>query len=360
VTRHRVAAVQAEPVWLDIEKTTEKTEHLIESAARNGAELVAFPETWLPGYPVFLWSHPVYQQAPFVARFHANSTAVDGEHIQRIRNCARHHGITVVLGFSEKDGGSLYMSQILIGTEGEVLQHRRKLKPTHAERTLFGEGDGSGLRVVDSAVGRLGALNCYEHLQPLSKFAMYAQNEQVHVAGWPCLGILGQVPMLASEAVVAASRTYAYEGSAYVLLASQIMSESGAEVFASASGEPCPIYTGGGGIAAVFAPDTTQLTTPLDPFEEGLVFADIDLQAIDLAKNFVDPAGHYARPDVTRLYVDGRPRHAFVHRLADEDASEIEAPATVDQDGASVAPKQSSDELPPASVPAVAVSPPAG
>jgi aliphatic nitrilase len=313
MTVHRVATVQAEPVWLDIDATTDKTERLMEAAAEGGAQLVGFPETWLPGYPVFLWSHPVYEQDAFVGRYYANSTAVDGEHIRRIRECALRLGITAVVGFSEKDGGSLYMSQVLIGPDGEVLLHRRKLKPTHAERALFGEGDGSSLRVVDSQVGRLGTLNCFEHLQPLSKFAMYAQNEQVHVAGWPCLGILGQVPALGSEAIIAATRTYAHEGSAFVLLASQIMSEAGAQTFATSTGGGCPIYTGGGGIARIFGPDTSLLTEPLDPQQEGIVFADIDLSAIDAAKNFLDPAGHYARPDVTQLLLDNRPRRAMIH-----------------------------------------------
>lgn len=208
----RVAAVQAEPVWLNIEATVDKTISLIGEAAGAGASLVAFPETWIPGYPVFLWTLPAPEQMPYVGRYHANSMTVASEHMRRIREAARASGIAVVIGYSEKAFGTLYIAQTLIGAEGQILIHRRKLKPTHVERTLFGEGDGSDLQVVDTPLGRVGALNCWEHLQPLTKYAMYAQNEQVHVAGWPCFGILGAVPALSPTANMNVSSTYALEG----------------------------------------------------------------------------------------------------------------------------------------------------
>lgn len=299
----RVAAVQAEPGWFDLEATVDKTVTLIAEAAAQGADLVAFPETWLPGYPVFLFTHAVPEQMPFVARYHAACPAIDGPQVARIRAAAREHGITVVLGLSEKAHGTLYMAQAVIGPDGAILLHRRKLKPTHAERTLFGESDGSGLQVVDTPIGRLGALNCWEHLQPLVKFTMYAQHEQIHVAGWPCFGIMGEHPSMGGEASMAVTRTYALEGSAFVVVSTQIMSDAGAALFAVADGS-CPVYTGGGGLARVYAPDGALLTEPLEPTREGLVVADLDLAAIDLAKAFADPVGHYSRPDVFRLLVD--------------------------------------------------------
>jgi nitrilase len=302
-TTVRVAAVQAEPVWLDLAATTSKTVDLIAAAAAEGAQLVAFPETWLPGYPVFLWAYPVPQQLPFFARYHANSPSIDGPEIARIKAAALQHQVTVVLGMSEKSHGTLYMAQAIIGPDGEMLLHRRKLKPTHAERTLFGESDGSGLRVVETPLGRLGALNCWEHLQPLVKHAMYAQHEQIHVAGWPCFGIFGDHNSLGSEASMAVSRTYALEGSAFVAVATQIMSDEGAMVFA-VDGAPSSIYSGGGGFARILGPDGGLLTAPLDPSTEGIVVADIDLDAIDLAKSFLDPVGHYSRPDVFQVSID--------------------------------------------------------
>lgn len=311
-TTVRAAAVQAEPVWFDLPGTVEKTIDLIGQAADRGADLVAFPETWIPGYPIFLWTHIVLEQMPFVAKYHENSLTVNGPEMSPIRAAARKHGIMVYLGYSERAGSSLYMSQTLIGADGGVVLHRRKLKPTHVERSLFGESDGSGLKVVDTPLGRIGALCCWEHLQPLSKYAMYSQNEQIHVAAWPCFGILKQVCSLSEESNMAATRTYALEGSSFVVASTQIISRDNIALFAAGDGTPSPVVQGGGGFARIYGPDGSLLTEPLDEYTEGLVVADLDSTAILLAKNAADPAGHYARPDVTQLVFDNRPRQAVI------------------------------------------------
>ncbi|MCL6737476.1 carbon-nitrogen hydrolase family protein [Streptomyces neyagawaensis] len=309
---YRVAAVQAEPVWLDIDATVDKTVELIADAADQGAALVAFPETWIPGYPLFLWLGPVAGQMPYIARYHANSMTTEGKHLTAIRQAARRHDISVAIGYSEKDHGSLYMSQSIIGPDGEVLLHRRKLKPTHVERSLFGESDGSHLKVVDTHLGRLGALNCWEHLQPLNKYAMYAQHEQVHIACWPAFGLYkGIAYSLGAEANMAATQTYALEGSCFVVAPTQVLSAEGVEIFASTD-EQRALLTPGSGSSRIFGPDGSSLGKPLDEHAEGLVLADIDLAFIDLAKNAADPAGHYAKPDATRLLHDNRPKSAVV------------------------------------------------
>lgn len=311
-TTYRVAAVQAEPVWLDADATVEKTIGLIEDAAAQDVALVAFPETWIPGYPAFLWLGSVFSQMPYVARYHASSPTVDGKHLTAIRHAARRAGITVTLGYSEKDHGSLYMAQTLIAPDGAVLLHRRKLKPTHVERSLFGEGDGSHLKVVDTPLGRIGALNCWEHLQPLNKYAMYAQHEQVHIAAWPAFGLArGIVYALSAEVNMAATQTYALEGSCFVIAPTQVLGERGIETFVTTD-EQRAFVTAGGGSSRIFGPDGRPLGKPLDDHAEGLVVADIDLSLIDLAKNATDPAGHYARTDATRLLHDDRPKPAVV------------------------------------------------
>lgn len=316
----RIATVQAEPIWFDLAATTDKTIDLITDAARADAELIAFPETWLPGYPLFLWSHTPAEQAGFVAGYHENSVDVDGPEVTRIRESARTNKIWVVLGFSERAHGTLYISQLIIDDEGAVRLHRRKLKPTHVERSLFGEGDGSSLQVVSSSFGRLGALNCWEHLQPLVKFAMYAQNEQIHVASWPCFSIPAHHYTLTSEASMAASQTYAMEGGSFVIVAAQIMTAAGADRL----GVPSSILAAGpgAGVARVYAPDGAMITELLAAEQEGLVFADLDLAAVAAAKAYADPVGHYSRPDVFEFHVDRTKREpAHLSNVSSESAT---------------------------------------
>lgn len=313
VTQLRVAAVQAEPVWMDLDATVDKTIELIRRAAQDGVNLIAFPETWIPGYPAFLWTVSIPETMNYVGRYHENSMSVDSPQMMRIREAARDNKIMVIVGFSEKAFGTLYMAQAVIGTNGHVILHRRKLKPTHVERTLFGEGDGSDIKVVDTEFGRVGALNCWEHFQPLTKYAMYAQNEQIHVSGWPCFGVLDMVPALSHDTnVFGASKVYALEGSTFVLAATQIMSDEGIKNFTLADGSIPPIYNGGGGYATIFGPDSSVLSTPLAPDVEGFVTADIDLGMIDVAKNAADPTGHYSRPDVTQLVFHNKPQRVVI------------------------------------------------
>ena len=169
----RAAAVQAEPRWLDLESGVDQVVELIGQAASNGAQLVTFPETFLPGYPWWIWLDSPAWGMQFVARYSANSMTRDGAEMDRIAAAAARHHVMVVFGFSERAGGSLYMSQGFVDENGHVISVRRKLKPTHVERSVFGEGDGSDLQVHDTSLGRVGALNCWEHFQPLTKYTMF-------------------------------------------------------------------------------------------------------------------------------------------------------------------------------------------
>jgi nitrilase len=143
------AVVQAEPAWLDVAAGVDKAVGLIAEAARHGAHLIAFPETWIPGYPHFLWLGPQAWGMQFVGRYHENSIVVGDVHFQRLAQAAADADVTVVIGVSERDKGSLYMAQFVFGPDGATIATRRKLKPTHVERALFGEGDGSDLAVHD-------------------------------------------------------------------------------------------------------------------------------------------------------------------------------------------------------------------
>jgi aliphatic nitrilase len=297
----RVAAVQAAPVFMDLGGTVEKTIALMEDAARAGVQLLAFPETWVPGYPFWLWLESPAGSMRFVGEYHANSITADGPEDLAIAAAAGRLGVTVSLGVSERHGGSLYMGQWLYGPEGRVLARRRKLKPTHVERTLFGEGDGSDLRVVDTPLGRIGSLCCWEHLQPLTKYAMYSQFEQIHIAAWPSFSLYeGAAYALGPEVNTAASQLYAAEGQCFVLAACAVVSGQMIEKMCDSSAKRTLLRTGGG-YARLFGPDGAPLGAPLAPDQEGLVIADIDLGAIAYAKTAADPVGHYSRPDVLRL-----------------------------------------------------------
>ncbi len=303
----RVAAVQAAPVFLDIDATIDKAIRLAKEAAEQGVKLIAFPETWIPGYPWWIWLY-------FARNGHAICSALQRQlararlrQFKRLTTAARDLGIWMAMGYSEKSGSSLYMGQALIDDQGNVVKTRRKLKPTHVERAVFGEGDGTDLAVMQTPIGNVGMLCCWEHLQPLSKYAMYAQNEQIHVAAWPSFSVYrGAAHALSAEVNNAASQIYATEGSCFVLAPTATVSKEMHEMLCTDDLQR-QLLLEGGGFARIYGPDGASLGTPLPEKEEGLVVADIDLGMISLSKSVADPAGHYSRPDVTRLLLNKTP-----------------------------------------------------
>ncbi|KAI1246980.1 hypothetical protein MGN70_010865 [Eutypa lata] len=313
IRQWKAAISQAEPCWFDLEAGVERTISLIAEAASNGASLIAFSEVWLPGYPTFLWSGTYVENAPLVLKYMRNSMTAYGPEMLRIRQATAANKMHVVLGFSERAGGSLYLAQVIIGPDGKILLHRRKLKPTHMERTIFGDSTGDSLNnVVETPLGKIGMLNCWEHLQPLLKFHTYAQGEQVHVASWPSFAHGDSGPYsLTVAATLTATEMYAIEGQAFVLLANQPVTKAGqilnTEGQAASKGEATTDM--GGGVARVYGPDARTLTPLTDPNFDGLIYCDIDLDKIDEAKTVADPVGHYSRPDLMRLLVDVQPKH---------------------------------------------------
>ena len=314
----KAAVIQAAPVFMNLQGSIEKAVRLIDEASAAGAKLIAFPECWVPGYPWWLWLGPPAWGLQFVPAYHANSMRNDGPEMAALQAAAARGGINVLMGYTEIDGGSLYMAQALIGDAGQLLYARRKLKPTHVERSLFGEGDGSDFQVVDTTVGRVGSLCCWEHLQPLSKYAMYSMHEQVHVASWPSFTIYrGAAYALGHQVNLAASQTYAVEGGCYVLAATAI---TGKDTFDMLCDTPEKRHllnpeTGqaGGGFSMIFGPDGRPLCEHLPEDQEGILYAEISLPMIAVAKAAADPVGHYSRPDVVRLMVDRSRRRPVVN-----------------------------------------------
>ncbi len=178
--KFRAAAVQSASVLHDLDGGIEKAISIIEDAARQDVDLLAFPEAWVPGYPYWAWLGPPAWGMQFVQAYHDNSMEVGSAQHNKICAAAQRHNMHVVFGFSEKAGGSVYLAQTIIGPDGQVIANRRKLRPTHVERSVFGDGDGSNLAVHDTELGKLGALCCWEHLQPLSKYAMYSMGEHIN------------------------------------------------------------------------------------------------------------------------------------------------------------------------------------
>ena len=320
-TQFKAAVVQAAPVFMDLEGCVEKAIGLIAQAARNDAQIIAFSECWFPGYPWWIWLSATAHNVKYFQQYHENSLVVGSDAFNRLGEAAADNGIFVSTGASERDHGSLYIAQFLFSDSGELLHGRRKLKPTHMERTVFGEGNGSHIDVLDTALGRIGQLCCWEHMQPLTKYAMYSMHEQIHIAAWPSFSCYPQAYALGPKANGAISQVYALEGQCFVLAPCGVFSQDMHDLMVTDEGQAALINVGGG-FAQIYAPDGSPMCDPLPETEEGLLFADIDLSAIAVAKSFADPVGHYSRPDVTRLLLN-RNAQPKVERFFAEPMEEI-------------------------------------
>ena len=311
MTAVRVAAVQAAPVFLDRDATIEKAVSLIGEAAAGGAGLVAFPETWIPGYPAWIFGAAGWDDAAqkrVFGRLSANAVEVPSPAVDVLCRAAKKAGVVVAMGMTERDGrasrGTLYNSILYVSDLGQVLGVHRKLMPTHAERIVWGQGDGSTLHVFETPVGRVGGLACWEHWMPLTRFAMHAKGEQIHVAAWPEVGD--------PELHRFCTRHYAFEGRCFALcvMGARVGPEHLPEGFelADAMGATDDFVNrepvGG---TCVFAPDGTVVSDSVAG-DETIVYADLDLGRIPEEQAALDVVGHYNRPDVFTLSVDERPR----------------------------------------------------
>ncbi|KXH26568.1 hypothetical protein CSIM01_02869 [Colletotrichum simmondsii] len=301
----RVALTQAASMDFDLQASVDKACQIIAEAGQAGAQLIVFPESFIPGYPFWIWSRGI--DVEMTKRYIKNSLKRDSPEMKRICAAAAENNIEVHLGYSENDDDSLYIAQSHIGSDGLIRMSRRKIKPTHVERTIFGEGSGSSLlNVADvPGVGKVGGLNCWEHTQPLLKYHTYAQGEQIHVSAWPPMmpgNNEGTLWNTTTEGQQSMSRIYAVEGSCFVLHCTGVLTQDTIDKMQTHSGQ---LYNKpGGGYCAIYGPDGRKLSNDLSEDEEGILYADLDMDRVIEAKMFLDTCGHYSRPDLLWLGSD--------------------------------------------------------
>jgi nitrilase len=297
-----VASVQATPVFLDRDATTNKACALIKEAAANGAELVVFPETFIPTYPDWVWRLPAWRDGQYTALLRDQAVEIPGPVTEQLGAAARDSGAYVAIGVNERDGGTLYNTLLYVDPTGSVVARHRKLGLTGGERSIWGHGDGSTLDVVATPFGIVGGLICWENYMPLARTAMYGQGVDIYLAPtWDN-----------DDTWVATLRHIAKEGRVYVLGATPVL--RGSDVPEHLRGD---IYGGDDdwmsrGNSTIVAPDGSIIAGPLIG-EEGILYADIDLAVVNQARHLFDPVGHYARPDVFSFHVDTRPQRSVTY-----------------------------------------------
>ncbi|KAJ7487461.1 nitrilase [Mycena galericulata] len=299
-TVFKVAAVQAEPVWLDLQGGVDKTIKIIQEASAQGAKIIGFPEVFIPGYPWTPWANNFVVTASVLKEYQANALALHSKEMDQIRAAVKEADVTAVIGFAERDGASLYISQATILPDGKIANHRRKIKPTHYEKTIFGDGSAQSIyNVVQTPFGRLGSLNCWEHIQPWFKTHFYSQHPQIFVgAWWPAFapGTGGSPYIVSGEASSRMTQMVAMEGGCFGLACCHVVSEEGAE----------KMKLTGGGFSTIYGPDGSTLAKAADPGTEQIVYADISLSKIDEVKTVADITGNYSRNDLFHTVAHGK------------------------------------------------------
>jgi nitrilase len=283
----KAAAVQISPVLYSREGTVDKVIQKIIELGRQGVQFATFSETVVPYYPYFSYVMRPFEMVAEHLKLLEQAVAVPSASTHAIGDACKQAGMVVSLGVNERDGGTIYNAQLLFDADGALIQHRRKISPTYHERMIWGQGDGSGLRAVESAVGRIGQLACWEHYNPLARYALISDGEQIHSAMYP--GSFGGD--IFSEQTQINIRQHALEAGCFVVNATAWLDSDQQEQIMRDTG--CPLGPiSGGCFTAVVSPQGELMGEPLRS-GEGVVIADLDFSLIDKRKQLMDSRGHY-------------------------------------------------------------------
>ncbi|VVP41189.1 carbon-nitrogen hydrolase family protein [Pseudomonas fluorescens] len=304
-----IAIIQRPPVLLDRSATIARAVQSVAEAAAAGASLIVLPEQFIPGYPSWIWRLAAGRDGALMGQLHArllaNAVDIANGDLSELCEAARVHAVTIVCGINECErrngGGTLYNSVVVIGANGEVLNRHRKLMPTNPERMVHGFGDASGLRTVDTPVGRVGTLICWESYMPLARYSLYAQGVEIYIAPTYDSG----------DGWISTMRHIALEGRCWVLGSGSLLrgSDIPDDFPARMQLFPDPQEWINDGDSVVVNPQGRITAGPLHR-EEGILYADIDVSAVAPARRALDVTGHYARPDIFELQVRRTPATA--------------------------------------------------
>jgi len=311
MTTLRVAAVQAGYVLMDRDATIDRVAELTRAAAAEGAQLVVFPEVFVPGTPIWIDTRPIWDgDDDWFAMLVDNAVVVPGPAIDRLAAIALENRVWLVVGAEEREqtGSTIYNTILYFSPDGELVDRHRKLVPTGSERTVWGMGDGSTLRVVNTPLGRIGGLICWENYMPLARFHLYAQGVDVWLA-----------PTLAQgDGWIATMQHLARENRMYVIGVNPVLhvDQIPADFPNREQLIPDGFLNGRGpwvepGNTVIVAPNGAPLAGPVRQREETLI-EDLDLQKVASQRRYMDPTGHYNRPDIFHLQVDTSPRQAII------------------------------------------------